>query len=116
MKNKDFRNSRLKDTLRRDKEAGKKYIIRKLTIEQLEYVQQLGYYIEDYIYIITIRTFFDIHHINEPILKEIHYKSKAKKRTYVRKLNKKEKQILEKKGIKFRVYKYKIYLNKSNKN
>ena len=112
MKNKDYKNKKLKEDLRRYKASGKKYLDWKLSYSQVEYIRGLGYVVEPYLYEITTTTFFRLHEINEPIIKEIHYNSKAGKRTYVRKLNSKERKTLEKYDVHYRVCKYRIYLNK----
>ena len=112
MKNKDYKNKKLKEDLRRCKASGKKYLDWKLSYSQVEYIQELGYVVEPYLYEITTKTFFRLHDINESIIKEIHYKSKAGKRTYARKLNCKDKKVLKEYGVYYRVCKYRIYLNK----
>ena len=49
MKNKDYKNKKLKEDLRRCKASGKKYLDWKLSYSQVEYIQELGYVVEPYL-------------------------------------------------------------------
>ncbi len=109
MKNKNYRYSQLKHQILSEKARGKKMLYWKLTPEQKSFVEELGCKVEPYLYEIRTRTFFNIGNL-EPILKEIHYCSKHKKITIVRRLKQTEKRLLESYGIKHRPIKYKLYL------
>lgn len=102
--------SKFKKQLLEKKERGVKELIWKLSAEQNDYVNR-HYRVEPYLYEITTRTFFNIRSLKSTLLKEIHYKSKKGKRTYVRKLNKSERKELDDYGIKYKVAKHMIYLN-----
>lgn len=110
MKNKNFQYAKLRRQLKHYKEEGKKVLEWKLTYKQIKIIEDLGYKIEPYLYVITTREFFKIYSINNYLIKEIHYKSKEKKHTYIRKLNKKERSTLDSFGIRYRPTVYKIYL------
>ena len=84
----------------------------KLNPSQRRIIEELGYRVEPFIYIIETRMFYDISKIHSTILKDIHYAKKRKTYHLVRPLNSREKQLLEDFDIKFEVLKYKIHLEK----
>lgn len=112
MKNKTYKQSKLKKQLREKKNNGIKVLIWKLTPEKKEFIESLGYYAEPYIYQINTRTFSNIRLIKSRLLKDLHYMNKRGKRFECRILKKAEKEILDELGIKYRPIKYKIYLSK----
>lgn len=110
MKNKTFKQANLRRQLQQYKNMGKKELVWKLSYEQIQIIKELGYKIEPYLYEITTRPFFGLRNIKSPLIRDIHYKNKQGKRTFIRKLNNNEKQILEDFGVKYRTIKYKIHL------
>ncbi len=110
MKNKDFQTAKLRKQLEKFKEDGKKELIWELSYSQKRIIKELGYKIEPYLYYITTRTFFRIGNIESNLIKEIHFKSKQNKHIYKRQLNNKQKKVLDKYGVRYRVAKYKIHL------
>lgn len=110
MKNKDYRYAKLRKKLQRYKEYGKKKLIWKLSYSQIEIIEDLGYRVEPYLYQITTRSFFNIRGIKSNLIKEVHYKNKDKKHTYIRKLNKDEEQLLKDFGVRYHAVKYVIHL------
>lgn len=112
MKNKDFKFKKLKEQLRRYKDSGKKVLIWSLSMEQLNFIETLGDTVEPYLYEIFTKRFRNIHAIKFPLLKDIHYQCKGGKKSFVCKLKKEEKKILDEYGVRYRVAKYKIYLTR----
>lgn len=110
MKNKTFKQANLRRQLQQYKNMGKKELVWELSYEQIKIIKRLGYKIEPYLYEITTRPFFDIRNIKSSLIRDIHYKNKQGKHTFVCKLNSNEKQILEDFGVKYRAVKYKIHL------
>ena len=110
MKAKEYKDLQLKRQLVLYKAQGKKELIWKLSIDRKEYIENLGYTIEPYLFEITTKPFHNIRCIKKPLIKEIYYTNKQGKQTLVRKLSKEEQTLLREYGIKFRVIKYKIHL------
>lgn len=113
MKNKAFRAKQLKEQLRRLENEGKKELLWSLSQDKLEFIERLGYYTEPYLYEIHTRKFYNISSIKSELLKQIHYKNKSGKATYVRRLNHSQRKLLDDYGIKYKVAKYKIYLRRN---
>lgn len=111
MRNKNYRQLKLKKQLREKKNNGVRVLIWKLTPETKELVESFGYYVEPYIYQITTKSFSNIRLEKNRLLKDLHYMNKRGKRFECRPLNKEEKEILDKAGIKYIAVKFKIYLN-----
>lgn len=110
MKEKAYKNAQLKRQLALYKAQGKKELIWKLSIDRKEYIENLGYTIEPYLFEITTKPFYNIRCIKNSLIKDIYYTNKQGKRTLVRKLCKEEQALLREYGIRFRVIKYKIHL------
>ena len=111
MKTKQYQLSCLKKQLKRKQRNQVKFLIWKLSKEQIEYIEQVfGLKVEPYLYEIRTQSFKNIRCLNSSILKDIHYRNKRDKKTEVRRLNQKEKHILDDYGIRYRPYKYKINL------
>lgn len=111
MKEKAYKNAQLKRQLALYKAQGKKELIWKLSIERKEYIENLGYTVEPYLFEITTKPFHNIRLIKYSLIRDVYYKNKYGKRTFTRKLNKYEQNILSEYGVKFRTVKYKIYLH-----
>lgn len=109
MKEKAYKNAQLKRQLALYKAQGKKELIWKLSIDRKEYIENLGYTIEPYLFEITVKP-YNIRCIKNSLIKDIYYTNKQGKRTLVRKLCKEEQALLREYGIRFRVIKYKIHL------
>lgn len=111
MNNKDYRLSQTKHKLKQLKERRVKFVIWKLTVEQKEYIESLGYKVVPYLYEVQTKMLKNFATVHNSKLKEIHYAYKKGKRTMVLKLNKEDMRALEDKFIKFRPIKFKIILN-----
>lgn len=82
----------------------------KLNKLQREYLESLGYQIEPVIYEITTKTFKDLYHIRSPLIKEIHYASKAGKKRIGKSLKEADKKVLAEYKVKFYPLKFKIII------
>lgn len=103
--------SQMKYELEKLKKRGVKSVERILTTKQRNYVEEvLGYEAIPYLYEIKTKTFQDFSTITNSKLKEIHYSNKQGKKTIVRSLKHKDKQVLEENNIKLRPIKFKIVL------
>ena len=110
MKNKEYRYSKLKHQIFYEKNKGKKVLYWNLTPDQRRFVEEkLGCKAEPHLYQIRTRTFFNISKL-ESILKDIHYASKNRKTTIVRRLNKSEMKAFDMYGVQYRPIKYKLDL------
>lgn len=101
MKDRDFQAAKLRRQLEKYREEGKKELMWELSYSQIKIIEELGYRIEPYLYYITTRTFFKISNIKSNLIKEIHFKSKQNKHTYKRELNKNEKKVLDRYGVRY---------------
>lgn len=101
----------LKNQLKGRRERKINSVVWKLNQEQLEFVKHLGYYVEEYLYQIKTKQFKNLHAIKSTLLKDIHFKNKKGTKTMVKRLEDDEKKLLDEYGIKYRPYKFKIYLN-----
>ena len=110
MKNSQMKLATLKYQLREYKNAGKKEVIRKLTDEQREYVETLGYATIPFLYEIVTKNFTNIKKVNGSIAKDIHYSNRKGRSKIYRKLKRQDLKILEENGIFYRSYKYRIIL------
>ena len=110
MKTEEHRLSQMKHTLKRLKERRVKEVEWKLTREEREYIENLGYEVTPYLYEIRTKTFKDLASIQYYKIREIHYSNKEGKKTIVRKLQHKDMKILEEYHIKFYPVKFKIRL------
>lgn len=112
MKNKNYQQSKMKKQLREKRKEGLEYVVWKLNATQIQLIEELGYRVEPFIYIIETRTFYDVSKIRSSFLKDIHYAKKRKQQHLVRPINSREIKLLEDFNIKFEVLKYKIHLEK----
>lgn len=110
MKKEDNRFCQLKYKLRELKMRRTKSIAWRLTKEEREYIENLGYRVEPYLYEIRTRTFTDLFEINNSLVRDIHYSCKKRKKTVVLRLNRKEKKVLDEYHIKYRPVKFQIFL------
>lgn len=110
MKNNAYRKSDLKFKVRAAQCDGKKQLMWKLTEEQADFLRELGYRVEPYLYWIDTRTWNDVNH-KPGVLKELHYLRKKGIRKKVRTLNRSEKKLLDEYAVRFGVLKYRIILN-----
>lgn len=112
MKDRDYKNAQLKHQLFQMRNAKKKNPRWKLKAEQVEYIRSIGFPVEEYLYRIKTKPIYDVKS-QSGILKTIHYSYvKEHKRYIYRTLSKKEKEILEEKGVEVKPWKYEICLNK----
>ena len=110
MKNKNYRDSRLKHQILYERDKGKKVLYWKLTPEQKVFVEEkIGCKVEPYLYEIRTRTFSNISNLPS-ILKEIHYANKKRKITIILSLNRQEIKVFNAYGIRYRPIKYKLHL------
>lgn len=110
MKNSDYRLAKIKHKLKELKNRRVKSVQWRLTKQQNEYIQGLGYKVIPYLYEVKTRTFINFSNIKNNKLKEIHYSCKKGKKAIVLKLNEGDIKILEEYGISFRPIKFKIIL------
>lgn len=110
MTNKQHRLSGLKYQLSQSKGDGKNEVIKKLSTEQLEYVENLGYDTIPWLYEIYTKTFYRIKDVDSSLIKDIHYACKKGRKKLYRKLKLQEIKELEKYNVSYRGYKYKIIL------
>ena len=109
MKREDYAVSRIRKTLLAKQRRGEKEVVWKLTSTQLE-VAERYFLVEPWLYEIRTRPFNNIRSLNSTLLKDIHFAYRQGKVTIVRKLKKDELELLHKVEIKYKAYKYKIYL------
>ncbi len=110
MKNKQYRESRTKKTLREMKDKGVKSVLWTLTKSQKEFVENI-YPVEPELYRIRTRYFSKEICEKYSILKRLNNEKKYKKKSYiVTKLNKKEKKILDELEVIYFEAKYRIRL------
>ena len=82
MKNDCYELKCLKQMLRQKREDGVKVLEWKLTAKRKEYIENLGYIVEPYLYSINTKTFCNIRHIHSTLLKDLHYAKKRGKNKY----------------------------------
>lgn len=110
MKNKEYRNSKLKHQLRDLKNKGKKSVVWKLSGEQVEYVNQF-YRIEPELYRIRTKLFSKELCNRYPILKYLRNEKVFKNHDYlVTRLKKADKSVLDEFEVHYSVIKYRIHL------
>lgn len=109
LKKKQYENSKLKRQLIIKKECGVKELHWRLTRQQMEYVEQLGYRIEPFLYCVRTKKFYNLKDLH-PLLKSIHYKNKKGKDSVVIRLKSSEMKLLDEYGLSYYPYKYIIYL------
>ena len=115
MKNKCYRESKLKKELAIKRSKGVKVIRRKLTPERKEYIEKLlGYRVEEYLYRIRTRTFHNVRNLECNLLKKLHYMNKNGKKEVVRPLKREDREILDEYGIKYYPLDYNIYLTENS--
>lgn len=105
------RNVRLRKLLYRlnaRKVRGDKFFFKKLSPEQVKFISEY-YPVEEYLFKINTRRFEFVGKLPE-LLKEIHFLSKRKKKTTIKRLNKEEQKLLKRNGVVFHVYMHRIWL------
>lgn len=110
MKHSQYKLARNKYVLREKQQKGMKFVVWKLSKEQLDFLGRF-YDIEPFLFEITTRTFCHPKELPS-LLKDIDYQRRYhNKKKVVRKLNAKERKLLEKWEVSYEPYKHKIYLN-----
>lgn len=109
MKKKQYNLCKLKKELQLRKAKGRKYVTWDLSIEERDYILQLGYDISVELYSIETSKIINPNNING-ILKDVHYAHKKGKNTIVRNLKKDQLKILKKSGIRYYPIKYRVFL------
>lgn len=110
MKNKNYRESRTKKTLRKMKDKGVKSVLWTLTKSQKEFVENI-YPVEPELYRIRTRYFSKEICEKYPILKRLNNEKKYKQHSYiVTRLKKKELDVLKEFDIPYTELKQRIYL------
>lgn len=109
MKKEQYENSKLKKQLIIKKESGVKELQWKLTRQQKEYLEHLGYKIEPVLYCVRTKKFYNLNNL-PPLLRNIHYKNKNGRTSVVLSLKATERKLLDEYGLSYYPYKYKIYL------
>lgn len=110
MNNKAYKNSQLKHKVFQAKQAGKKQLIWNITDCQAEFLRQLGFRTEPFLYWIETCKWYNVQD-KQGILKEIHYKRREGVRRIVKKLNRKDIRLLDEYSVNYGVLKYRILLN-----
>lgn len=110
MKNSEYRLSFLKHQLAEKKQQDKKEVIWKLSPEQVEYVQRLGYRIIPDMYRITTQPIHGIGDVKSKIVKDVHYANIRGQKQIYKKLRIEDVKELERRRISFNVLKYRIIL------
>lgn len=103
----------LKYKLENLKDRRIKIVIWKLTKEEREYIESLGYRVEPYLYEIRTQTSKNLSQEKSSLIRELHYANKKGKKTIVLKLNRKDMKVLEEHHIKYRPIKFEIFLVQS---
>ena len=112
MNNKEYRLCQMKWQLKNLKRKGVIKVEWKLNPEQLDFVTNvLNYRTEPYLYEIKTRTIsrYTLSSASS-ILKDVHYNCKSGHSKIVRKINKKDRELLSQYGVKYTPFKYTIYL------
>ena len=108
MRDKDYRLSQMKYKLKELERRRVKSVIWRLTRQQREFIEKLGYEVVPYLYEVQVKTMKNLSAIKNPKIKEVHYSCKKGKRAIVMKLNSKDMKDFEEYGIKFRPIKFMI--------
>lgn len=112
MKNSAYRNSKIKHQLNEKRRHGVKDVVWKLTEEQALFIERdLHYKVEPYLYEVRTRPIEGVQHSNSKFLKDIHFKNKKGIGKIVLSLTEKSKALLDECEIKYKPFKFKIYLN-----
>ena len=110
MKKNAYQNSRLKKQLLERKGNGQKEVIWSLKPEQKEFIEtSLGLETEAVLYRVKTKTFCNVKEMNT-LFKKIHFSNKKGKKDIVLKLDEDQLEMLDKFGVYYRPYKYKIHL------
>lgn len=112
MTNKQYRQSRSKRELDEMKRAGKKEVIMPLNPNQVEFLSRF-FIITPYLYTMKTKCFSNVRNLESNLLKDLHFARKNGKDFMTRALKNEDLKILERNGVKFRILKYKVYLNSS---
>ena len=110
MKDKAYRFSRTKYKLKELKHNRVKSVVWRLTGQQKEFIEGLGYKVVPCLYEVKTKTFRNIANIKNSKLKELHYSCKRGKQSIVMQLYKEDMRIFEEYGVKFRPIKFKIII------
>ena len=110
MKNKNYRESKLKHQLRELQHNGKKSVVWKLSSDQVVFVKQF-YRVEPELYQIHTKLFSKTMCDSYPILKYLRNEKVFNNHDYlVTRLKKSDKSVLDEFGIHYSVLKYRIHL------
>ena len=112
MKKQCYRQSKLKKQLLQERMKGIEVLVWKLNPSKKQDIEQLGYRVEPFLYIVQTKVFYNIKDIHISMLKDLHYMKKNGRNYQVRMLTQDEKNILNEFGIQYYPLKYKIYLCK----
>ena len=110
MTDKQHKLAELKFKLRNARDSGRKVLIWKMSEEQREYVENLGYKVVPYLYEIQTRAISGISHNKLAIISKIHYAYTKGRRNLYKILSKSDIEILKRYGIPYRRFKDKIVL------
>ena len=109
LKKKQYESSKLKKQLEEKKRQGIKTLEWKLTKQQRNYIEQIGYYTKPIFYYVKTRQFYNVSTLAH-ILKDIHYKNKRGKSTIVLKLKESDRELLDEYKVIYYPCKYRIHL------
>lgn len=110
MKNRNYREEKLRKQLQQKRREGKKVLIWDLSPNKRKQIEELGYRVEPYLYEIKTRTFYNVRALKSSLLKDLHYMHKRGKLLEVRTLKRGELETLDSYGIRYRPIRFKIYL------
>lgn len=111
MKNKCYKRSKLKKTLAQKREQGIPFLIwSNVSRNKEQTIEDIGYRIEPYEYSIKTRTFRNVQSLNSKLLKELHDMKINGKDRIVKRLNQKERELLDRYNIEYHEVSKKIYL------
>jgi len=112
MKDSAYRYSKIKHQLKEKKERGEKEVVWKLSNNQVEFIKnELHYRVEPCLYEVRTKLIQSIESCDSKLIKEIHYKHKKGIKNTVISLSDKALNLLDEFSIKYRPFKFRIYLN-----
>ena len=100
MKNKCYQQSKMKKNkmnkrLIQMRDQGREFVFWKLDLTQKQDIEELGYRVEPFIYLIKTKIFEYPHNVHSAFLKDIHYAKKRKQHYLAKPLKQREIYLLE---------------------
>ena len=110
MKNDDYRLCKLKHELERLKAENKQFTIRRLTEEERDYVEHLGYTVLPHVYEVRTKRIRSQMALDNEKVKEVNEAYEKGIKIISLKISKETRKIFDKYSIKYKPIKYKIIL------